>query len=651
MQSTRTEARHRLLRGRLVWWLAFGCAWAWVPPVVSQPAEKEPFALDPVVVTATVAPTPLSQATASITVIHREQIEAQKVPSVIDLLRQVPGLHVDQAGGRGSISSVYLRGGDPNFTVVLIDGVKVNDPTNSRGGSFDFSTLSTEHIERIEIVRGPLSAVYGSDSLSGVINIITRQGTAKATRNVELAGGRFDYFRVVADAQGMLGVMDYAISGSYLDNGEPVEGSEFTNGTIHGNFGVPLSNTMELRWVLRLANSDTEAFPEVSGGPRFAVLRALETRDIEELTLGITLGHEPLPWWEYRFHVGIYNHQEDVISPGVAPNALGDFRPASVTDSTFWRYELTLRHVFTVHKSVRLALGAQAQFEDGTSTGSQDFGFFTVPTSFSLSRDIWAPFFEVQLFLLPGLTIQGSVRVDIPEGFDTEVSPRVGVSYTLAATDTTFRVTWGEGFKLPSFFALGSPPPVGNPALVPETSWSIDAGVTQSLWGKRVILSATYFYNEFDNLIDFDFTTFQLVNRSEVTTEGVEMSIHVQPWSVLGFTSHLTYVKTDIKGSDAQLRNRPEWRGGFAIRWQALPMLQVHLKALFVGEVQDASIPRPDITTLDAYARVDLAVNWTINPTWLVFLTVDNLFDADYEEFIGFPAPGINPRLGVRARF
>ena len=138
--------------------------------------QRKGLEMEPVVVTATVAPTLLDRTTAPVTVISRAQIEAQQVESVTELLRQVPGVHIDQAGSRGGTSSVYLRGSDPNFTVVMIDGIKLNDPTNSRGGSFDFSKLSTDSIERIEIVRGPLSAVYGSDAVGGVINIITRRG-------------------------------------------------------------------------------------------------------------------------------------------------------------------------------------------------------------------------------------------------------------------------------------------------------------------------------------------------------------------------------------------------------------------------------------------------------------------------------------------
>lgn len=657
--------RPRRLVRTLVLWLLLGLAWGWATHAAGQSAPstaEQPLQLDPVVVTATVAPTPLRHATANVTVISRQQIEAQRVTSVTDLLRQVPGLHIDQAGARGSVSSVYMRGGDPNFTVVLIDGVKVNDPTNSRGGSFDFSTLNTENIERIEIVRAPLSAVYGSDAMSGVINIITRRGQAKASRQVEVVGGRYDYLRMAAAAQGMLGTMDYAASVAYLDNGEPVEQSGFENVSLYTNMGAPLTDNMELRWVLRYADSDSEAFPDFSGGPDLAVIREVEERDIRELTLGFNLTHEPFSWWLYHFQFGLYNRDEDVISPGVAPGEGNPFSfiPPSNTDATFRRYDLNLRNVFPVVQGVQLAVGAQLQIEDGTSKGSQDlsaFGFGVVSTDFELTRNIWAPFFELQLTLVPGLVVLGGVRVDLPEGFDAEVSPRFGAAYTIAATNTTLHINWGEGFKLPSFFALGFPPPVGNPNLTPETSWSVDAGVTQSFWGKRVRVSATYFYNKFDDLIDFDTTTFQLVNRDEVSTAGVEMSLTVQPWPIFDVTAHLTYLETDIKGTDAELRNRPQWRGGFAIRWRPQPAFDLTLRGLVVGDTLDASNASMSASNptgeqmLDAYARFDFAATWSLNTTWQLILAVDNLFDADYEEAIGFPAPGIRPRGGVRARF
>ncbi|MDH3599563.1 MAG: TonB-dependent receptor [Candidatus Tectomicrobia bacterium] len=637
----------------MIAYLVLLCILGLAPSALSQAqrtTDQAPQELEPMVITATLTPTPLSRTTASVTLISREQIAAQKAESVTDLLRQIPGMHIDQPGARGSISSIYLRGGDPSFTQVLIDGIKVNDPTNNRGGSFDFSTLNTDHIERIEIVRGPLSAVHGSDALSGVINIITREGGETRTADAQVVGGRYGHVRTLGETRGRLGELDYALSGSYLDNGEPIEGSEFINKTFQANIGLPLTDSIELRGVWRYADTHSETFPDASGGPDLAVLREVAERDTQELTLGLTLAHEVFSWWTYDFKFSLYNRQEESISPGVAPGPGSMFGfPASESDATFQRYELTLRHQFAAIKGMQFAAGAQAQFEEGDSEGSLAF---IGPTDFDVSRDTWAPFFEIQLSLLPGLLVQGGVRVDLPEGFDTEVSPRVGVSYTIAATNTTLRANWGEGFKVPSFFSL-SDPTVGNPNLKPETSRSIDAGVTQSLWDNRFTVSATYFYNRFDDLIDFDTATLRLLNRDEVTTQGVELSLRVQPWSVLDFTAHMTYLDTDIEDSSAELRNRPKWRGGFAILWRPLPALDIHVSTLFVGESLDFAIPvEPNgERDLDDYSRTDLAVTWTVVPKVQLFVKVDNLFDADYEEAIGFPAPGINPSGGIRARF
>jgi vitamin B12 transporter len=199
-QSISEERLTQDARGWRVWsWygqlgLAFILGWATNTLSQGQAPIEKALELEPVVVTATVAPTPLGRTTAPVTVISREQIAAQQATSVTELLRQVPGVHINQSGARGGVSSVYVRGSDPNFTVVLIDGIKVNDPTNSRGGSFDFSTLSTDNIARIEIVRGPLSAVYGSDALGGVINIITRRGEGVPNGSAEVSAGRFDRY-------------------------------------------------------------------------------------------------------------------------------------------------------------------------------------------------------------------------------------------------------------------------------------------------------------------------------------------------------------------------------------------------------------------------------------------------------------------------
>ena len=389
-------------------WLAFVLGLGLSASASGQLTVSEsPHELEPVEVTATAIPTALSLIPSSVTIISREQIEAQQSQSVVEVLRQVPGLHIDQVGGRGGVSSVYIRGADPNFTVVLIDGVKVNDPTNSRGGSFNFSTLSTDNIERIEIIRGPLSALYGSDAMSGVINIITRRGGSKSVMSIEGSGGRFEQYRALVGISGILGIMDYALSGSYLDNGEPVEGDRFISKTFFGNLGLSLTDSIKVRWVMRYANNHSESFPDDSGGPKFAVIRAVDKRDTSDLTVGINLTHDLFPWWQYSLQVRILDHQEDASSPGVAPGMRDPFGiPPNTNDNDFQRYNFTMQHLFSFAKWARLAIGAEAVFEDGSSRGNLIIEGSPVPTSFDLDRNIFAPFFEVQLFPIRGLLLR-----------------------------------------------------------------------------------------------------------------------------------------------------------------------------------------------------------------------------------------------------
>ena len=612
--------------------------------------EPAPIKLEPVVITGAFISTSLAQSPASVTVITSEQMEAKQASSVTELLREVPGVHIDQAGGRGSVSSVYLRGGDPNYTVILIDGVKVNDPTNSRGGSFDFSTLNPDNIERIEIVRGALSSVYGSDAMTGVINIITFRGTDEPVSRLEVSGGRFGYYRSLLQTRGTLDRVDYSLSGSYLDNGDPVEGSGFINKTFNANFGILLSDTAEIRSVLRYADSHLEAFPDDSGGPMFAVLRDVDERDANELTLGIELSHVLLAHWNASIRAGYYDRQEDIDSPGVAPGVRDPFGiPPNTSDNHYRRYDLRLHNLFLVTEGLRLTMGVEAQMEEGSSRGNLSLGEVAVPTSFDQERDLWAPFIEAQYTLPAGLLFHGGVRLDVPEGFNSEVSPRFGISYKVPSVNTRLHASWGEGFKLPSFFAL-SHPIVGNPNLAPEKSRSGDVAAIQPLLEEHVHISATYFFNRFENTIDLqEGPPPVLVNRSEITTEGVEIAINAQAGHSLDLSSHLTYVKTDIKETEEELRNRPKWRGGFTVRWRPFSFLIVNLDTLHVGKVLDSSIPTGD-RGLDAYTRVNLAVTWTASPTWQYFLAVDNLFNADYEEAAGFPAPGISPRIGLRAK-
>ncbi len=610
--------------------------------------DAPPAMLEAIVIAASPIPFTLSKTTNNTNIINREMIEARQATSVVDLLRLVPGLHIDQAGGRGGVSSLYLRGSDPNFTLVLIDGIKMNDPTNSRGGSFDLSTLDVNSIEKIEIIRGPLSSVYGSDAMGGVINIVTRAGSASPEITLDVGFGTDAAYRAGLETRGTFGSADYRFSLSGLDDGSPVAGSEFIGKNMSAKISVSPSNRTWIELVSRYSDSHSESFPDDSGGPRLAVLRSLDQRDTTEFTLGMILAHDFRPWWRSQLKSNFYLRKEEHSSPGVAPGLRDPFGiPPNSSDNQFKRSNLVLDNRFEPFSAMQVNLGIDFQVEEGTSDSLIDFGGGPIPGRFKAERKILAAFFESQYNSGIGFIIEGGLRIDDAEGFESELSPRIGLLYRIDATQTSLRANWGEGFKLPSFFALGNPI-VGNADLVPETSESFELGFVQDLFSGQSRLSGNYFKNRFFNLIDFDEgPPPQLVNRSRVETEGLEIEFSVQATAQVSIASHLNYTKTDIIGTSEALRNRPKWRGGMTTFWQAQKNLNAKISILHVGKIHDSAIATGDVT-LNAYLRVDATANWTIHESWRLSLTIDNLFDADYEEAIGFPSPGIRGFLLLR---
>lgn len=615
-----------------------------------SPGLSNPETLDPVVVTGTAYPAELSKSTGSVTVVTGEEIEASHAVSVGELLEQVPGLYVDQPASRGGVTSVYIRGGDPNFTLVLIDGVKVNDPTNSRGGSFDFSALSTDNIERIEIVRDPMSSLYGSDALSGVINIITKKGKGKPKATAEAMAGRYGQYQFLGGVSGAGPFYDYSVTGSWLDDGEQVEGSTFKSPSVTANLGLINRDDMEITSTFRYSHIDSTSFPDDSGGPEFAVLRATDDRNIDQLLLGLGYTHSPVGWWEYGIKLSYYNTKEKFSSPGVAPGERDPFGiPPNESDSDYKNYDANVTSTFSAYPGLDIVAGFEAEFQDGSSRG-MILGEFPLPAAFDLSRYILSPYLEVQFGMVENLYVVLGAREDFPEGFDPAFSPRAGVSYKITATDTILRGSWGEGFKLPSFFSLANPI-VGNPDLVPEESRSLDLGITQNLWDDKLGAQFNVYYNEFKNLIDFEEGPPPiLVNRSRVTVKGFEIIGNIRPWEELNLSGSVSYADSDIKGTDEELRNRPKWWGELSLLYSPSPTVKFSLDAVFTGSVPDSSIPTGDVA-LDPYDVYNIALTWTPFERVSAYVGVDNLFSEEYEQFVGFPAPGVSPRAGIKLTF
>lgn len=605
-------------------------------------AENE-SEVDTIVVTASRLDRSAVELTQSAKVIERAEIDARQVASVAELLRQVAGINVIQQGARGGVTSVVLRGGEPNFTVILIDGIKVNDSTNTRGGSYDFSYLDLASVERVEIVRGPMSAVYGSDALAGVINIITRSPDDGAQIRAEvgsqgLRSGRLSLAGNIGATTGMIAVR------ALRDDGD-IEGAGYDDWGLDGSLHFDVGSSREAGLLFRHQDANSTSFPEDSGGPEFAVLRDVDERAVTESHARLYLDQPIGRAWKSRIAVSRYDRSEEASSPGIAPGVF-DGVPPNAADTDFSRDQLSFSFSRDLGASAAVVLGGEWQQEDGRSTGFLDFGF-PLPTDFRLNRDTLSAFTEIE-YRFYAVHLLGSLRWDDPEDIGDQVSAKFGAIYSLPGDVGALRLNWGEAFKAPSFFALGHPL-VGNPDLESETATSIDVGYRRSM-GASNLFEISIYRNEFDNLIDFDPVLFTSVNRSNVVTEGVEFEGRWAVTSSVNLDIHVTYADSDIRDADATLRGRPKWRGGINVDWRIAKQWLFAASFLSLDKFWEVSIPTGGLY-LDGYQRLDLALSYDANDHFRVGIAIDNALDENYFEAVGFPAAGIRGRVNITYQY
>lgn len=600
--------------------------------------------------TGTHAPGP--QLTNSAVVLTAVEIQALRKRTVVELLQTLPGVLVEAQGGPGGLTAVSIRGGESNFTLVLLDGIPINDPTNTRGGSVDFANLSADLVERIEIVKGAQSAVYGSDALTGVINIITRSPASGHQLRARAAWGEDHYHELGATLSGL--VEKGAESFDYVLEVQEAQSSRIRrNGVREGRRDNRNAN-IRLGWVggnghavsanYRFLEGDRRSFPEQSGGPLLAVLDDLESSDFEQHTASLSWAFNPADYWASSLSVSRFEFEEVVASPGIVP--FTEVPPLG-SDSDFTRDQWRWVNTLQLATGLSLQMGVDLRDEKGSSEGFLEFFGALLPTDFSLSRRTHGAFALASYSASETLKLQASLRYDDPEDFSGETSASLGLEYEPIAR-LAFFANWGEAYKLPSFFALGHPL-VGNPLLAPEKSTTWDAGVR---WRAAPDLSIELasFYNDFEDLIDFDDAAFINVNRNEVESKGIEFQMLWQPQSPLRVRGQATYTDVEVINEESVLTGRPEWTAGLSTLWQISATMSAALDYRYVGKAWATSRHTGESVTqrLGDYHRVDLTLGWQPNPHWQVDLMLDNAMDESYQGAVGFPGPERAVRIGLR---
>jgi vitamin B12 transporter len=609
----------------------------------NNPITTKPALLT--VVTVTGEPLAVSLAPASASVVDEEHMRDAHALTSADIMRAVPFVNLLQNGAAGSLSTVTIRGGKPNQVLVMIDGIPANDLSNLLGGAFDFSSLLTHDVERIEVVSGPLSSGYGSEAMSGVVNVITKPTHYESNLTGGLETGSFGTAGMNLGAQGLEGRLGYKLSGSFLRVGEQVESDAFSTSTFSVASDYSHSSNTILSWTARWIQFDRSGFPEGGGGPEISILRTPKTSNSGSILGGFAVQHHFNDLWTASIDADVFSRGEHAYTPPIldSPHPSPASQPSTDTRTRFTRSRLTLQNVFSFKPKLQSHFSVQGADEIG-SNNTIISGVY--PTVFNDNRGIFNASGDL-VYSTPKMTGMAALGINKTAGFNVQLAPRVGAAVP-AGKGTIIKASWGQAFNVPSLFALGNPN-VGNPNLLPEKLTGMDAGV-EHRFGERFTLSGTYYYNLFSDLIDFSAIAFRLVNRSHVRTEGVETatSFAVARWiQVRAWGSFLDWA---IEPAGEPLRDQPDWQAGLSLDANFPKQIKASSTTLWVGRRYDFQVPAPTIPTVGGYSTTNLVVGYYGFRHTSLFARIDNLFNARFHEYLGFPNPGIAVQVGIQYR-
>ncbi len=629
---------------------------------LAQRGESQETTFRALVVTATRTPEPQERLGTPVTILTQEDLRAAGV-DLRDALRTVPGLAVVGQGGRSATTSIFSRGGESNFNLILIDGVKVN----SAGGDFDFGDLTLDNIERIEILRGPQSALYGSEAVASVIQIITKKGQGAPTADLDFQGGSFATLEERASFQFGRDDFGFSVGVSRIDtDGHLAVNNEFRNTIVSSRADYSMGNWLQTQLSLRYSDSRNH-FPTGSAGDRFDTPDPNQFLDRKRLVLSPRIEAQAFPWWNHVLQLG-YSHEnrffDDPADAGV--DFFGAFQSDTDEDRISADYLWHFGPWAAMELNARPTFGFAAEEESidrtSISAGTQ--------TILDVSRTNYAFFTQLQLSFQDRLFFTPGFRFDDNGNFGTAVSPKFPLAYLIPTWGTKLRGSYAEGIKAPTFIEVfGISTLIGNRNLGPEEARSWEIGFDQDLWKNRVHFGFTYFHNRFKNLIAFvSGPGPNFLNIQEAETKGAEITLSASPG--FGFTLRGSYTLTDTEVVDnggvgglsfiegQELLRRAKHRGSFQAGYQG-KHLQGMLTLLVVGDASDlnfSQFPSRRIT-LGGYEHVDLYLSYPLPwklpgvRTARLQVQVKNLLDENYEEVFGFSTPGVSAIGGLKLEF
>ena len=619
--------------------------------------------LGTVVVSASTVPRPASTLTQAITVLNGEDLRARGVTRVADALREVPGAMLVQNGSYGSATSLFMRGGESRYTKVLLDGV----PINTSGGGVDLSNLTTDNIDRIEIVRGPASVLYGADAVSGIVQIFTRKAVSESRASIGVRGGSYRSFDADADASLGNSVARLSLGAAHHGtNGVLPFNNEYRNGTLSSALSLASSGAGDATITARYTSAEFH-FPTDFAG------RAIDTNSYSaehRLTIGLDAQRNVSGFIQIHLLAGaneVSNLSEDIATPFGASQPLHSaFRSRGSRRTAESRASIFLPIAAT------LTLGASYERQTERSSNAAGLvGDRATPTdSFHAVRNDVAYYSELLGNPRNWISYTLSGRIDDNSDYRRAGTYRLGLAVGDVHT-LKFRASTSTAFNAPAFSQLRPTLyTVGSPGLKPERAKAGEIGMTTNFNSGWIQLNVNYFRQRFADLIQYidgpppDFKG-SYANLTGATSDGYEAQLDLTPESDLHASASFTLVKpriTDIspsyEGPDAvgdALIRRPSHSGSATVVYVHPARGNLGVAFSFVGSRPDidfTQFPSPRVT-LPAYTKIDLSGELPIGVVEHGGLTlnarIENLLNKRYEDVLNFRTPGRTLLLGARA--
>lgn len=596
-------------------------------PVISYAEEKSTndHTLDEVVVQALRLPSTLAETGSSVWVVDEELIRTRGYLQMTDALTSVPGLTINQNGAFGGQAAARIRGASSDQTLVLLDGILINDVT-SPGGGFNFGAIDVSDVQRVEVLKGPQSTLWGSDAIGGVINIVSKTPTEQLTGNVGVTTGSFGTQQYRATASGGNGTADFRISYNDLstdgiskadkeDGNSEKDPFDSQTLSLKGGVNLPMNARLQVNHRTTEASTAFDSFGPATG--------VQDGDEVSETELSNTLLTLTIPAFDGRLK-NTLKYGETSIERDNFSNGSSSF--SAEGDRTVLQYQGN----FTISDAHQISVGYEDEETDNGTTKFSNTGIYAL----------------YQVNPLDTLTVSMGIRQDDNNQYGSEIVSRVSAVWS-ANENIDLRASWGEGFKVPTlfqttFFCCGATGP--NADLEAEKSDAFDIGVDWRFLDNNGTVSLTVFSQDTENQIDFSFAVGGYKNIAQVDTQGVELAVQYQFTESLYSAASFAYIDSE-DGNGNELTRLPKLTGDLTLNWQPMPQLNTTLVVVYNDDEQDSR------GVVSSWTRIDLSAVYQFNDHVDVIARIENLGDKDYQQIFGYGTPQRSGYVGVTYSF